>query len=68
VPAPLPLCGAGMAFGYSRRLRRRLSLASTRGISGAGATSRQLGRASAPQASPPPRTGAEGLWCLLASS
>jgi hypothetical protein len=26
VPAPLPLCGAGMAFGYSRRLRRRLSL------------------------------------------
>jgi hypothetical protein len=27
VPAPLPLCGAGMAFGYSRRLRRRLSLA-----------------------------------------
>ena len=26
VPAPLPLFGAGMAFGYSRRLRRRLSL------------------------------------------
>ena len=24
VPAPLPLVGAGVAFGYSRRLRRRL--------------------------------------------
>jgi hypothetical protein len=23
VPAPLPLAGAGLAFGYSRRLRRR---------------------------------------------
>jgi len=55
VPAPLPLCGAAMAFGYSRRLRRRLLL------------SRQLSSALAPQASPP-RTGAKGLWCLLASS
>jgi len=26
VPGPLPLCGAAMAFGYSRRLRRRLLL------------------------------------------
>ena len=25
-PAPLPFCGAAMAFGYSRRLRRRLLL------------------------------------------
>lgn len=27
VPAPLPLVGAGVAFGYSRRLRRRLKAA-----------------------------------------
>ena len=55
VPGPLPFCGAAMAFGYSRRLRRRLLL------------SRQLGSAPAPQASPP-QTGAKGLCCLLASS
>jgi len=29
VPGPLPLLGAGAAFGYSRRLRRRVSLSRT---------------------------------------
>jgi hypothetical protein len=26
VPGPLPIIGAGVAFGFSRRLRRRISL------------------------------------------
>jgi len=29
VPAPLPLLGAGISFGFSRRLRRRIKSAST---------------------------------------
>ena len=36
VPAPLPLCGAAMAFGYSRRLRRLLHLRRGSGIAPAG--------------------------------
>jgi hypothetical protein len=29
VPAPLPLAGAGLAYGFSRRLRRRIKSSST---------------------------------------
>jgi hypothetical protein len=33
-PAPLPLAGAGVFFGFSRKLRRRIGQASRKGISG----------------------------------
>ncbi len=33
-PAPLPLAGAGIFFGFSRKLRRRIGQASGKGISG----------------------------------
>lgn len=71
VPAPalLPLCGAGMAFGYGQRLRRGLLISRQhQGDLRCGSYIAQLGRAPALQASPPPRTGVEGRWCLLASS
>ena len=41
VPGPLPLLGVGAAFGYSRRLRRRISLANGP-VSSASASSTQL--------------------------
>jgi hypothetical protein len=41
VPGPLPLLGVGAAFGYSRRLRRRISL-STGPVSSASGSSDQL--------------------------
>jgi hypothetical protein len=41
VPGPLPLLGVGAAFGYSRRLRRRINL-STGPVSSASGSSDQL--------------------------
>lgn len=41
VPGPLPLLGVGAAFGYSRRLRRRINLA-TGSVSSASGSSDQL--------------------------
>ncbi len=41
VPGPLPLLGVGAAFGYSRRLRRRINLA-TGPVSSASGSSDQL--------------------------
>lgn len=41
VPGPLPLLGVGAAFGYSRRLRRRINL-STGPLSSASGSSDQL--------------------------
>ncbi len=41
VPGPLPLLGVGAAFGYSRRLRRRINL-STGPVSSASGSSEQL--------------------------
>jgi hypothetical protein len=41
VPGPLPLLGVGAAFGYSRRLRRRTSLANGP-VSSASGSSDQL--------------------------